>query len=150
MSVPKLTVICTDKGAHPVRTLGFLQFLVGRDIGVMSPSGAYGPSRWLIGDDLAEYLLNPVWGPPWILLDTPGVSVGARNTRLGVKRRSKRYLAKEDAEPTAWGTSRKDGGRMFTFACRTCGRSPQVRDDDLTKLAAHWPSDVLDISQIGR
>lgn len=150
MSLPRLEVICTDKGAHDPATLGFLQFDVQRDRGVMSPSGAAYPITALIGDDLARYLLDPIYGPPRVTLNTPGVSVGARNTRLGVKRRSKRYLAKEDAEPTAWGTSRKDGGRMFTFACRTCGRRPQVRDDDLTKLAAHWPSDVLDISRIGR
>ena len=142
MSVPRLTMICTDKGAHPVRTLGFLQFLVGRDLGVVSPSGAVGPSRYLIGDELARYLLDPVWGPPWVMLS--GSVGGARTNRHG---RMKPHPNKKEKDPTGWTNKRTD---TRTFNCRTCGRMPRVAADDLTKLAAHWPSDVLDISQIDR
>lgn len=142
MSIPQLTVVCTDKGAHPARTLGFLRFLVGRDLGVVSPSGAVYPSRWLIGDDLAAYLLDPVWGPPWVTLTT-AVGGASANRHGQIKPRP----VKQDTPPTGWTSKRKD---VLTFACRTCGRSPRVPTDDLTRLAAHWPSDVLDVSHLRR
>jgi hypothetical protein len=143
---PRLQVVCTDKGAHPSRTLGFLQFDVQRDRGVIGPGGGIYPATVLLGDDLAEYLLDPVYGPPLVTL-TGGNRGGARVNRKGDMWA---YPNKGGSTATATSHRRKDGKQWFTFTCRTCGRSPQVSGDDLTRIASQWPSDVLDVSQLGR
>lgn len=123
-----LRVVCTDRGQHPERTLGTLNYREPTTVGDLR---AYADMvRALTPDGPAPDVPD---GPDDLVVTPGGVTYENRRTRV---ERSGKQVTSSRGGVVAKG--RPDGGRTFEFTCADCRppRHPELREEKVADLYA--------------